>query len=40
MSATTDSLVERLGKLGLRCDSVPTDRLTSADSWLRGQKYR
>src|SRR4051794_2711467 len=34
MSLATDSLVERLGKLGLRCESAPTDRLTSATAAL------
>jgi hypothetical protein len=29
MSVTTSQLVERLGKLGLRCSELPTDRLSS-----------
>lgn len=34
MTEATNSLVERLNRLGLKCDEVPTDRLTSATTAL------
>lgn len=34
MSTSSESLITRLGKLGLHCDEIPTDRLSSATAAL------